>query len=102
MKKELKEFKKLSSKEQQIIRKNYKKQHFKEYRKSINLFIFYTIVGILGIISLVIGLLIQNKIFIFLYILIFLILLILLYLLDKSNEPFYKFLNKKIKKTINK
>ena len=97
MNKVLKEFKKLPSKKQQEIRISYKKTHYKEYRHSIHLFIIYTIIGILGIICLFIGIRKPDIKFLLLYFLCLILLIICVILLNKSNEPFYKYLQRKLK-----
>ncbi len=98
-KKELmKEFHKLSTKEQNEIRASYKKSHKKDYRESINLFIVYVVIGILGILGLLYFLLYGNMNGIYIYLISFILLVLFVILLNVSNQSFYKYLNNKLKK----
>lgn len=85
-------FHKLNCKEQNVIRKQYKKECYKEYRYSINLYILYVILGLLSLggllfcyINLLWGMVIFALSFIFM--------IVVIYFLMRSNYNFYKYLN---------
>ncbi len=91
-KREIKVFHKLNFKEQNAIRNQYRKECYKEYKYSINLYILYVILGILSLggllfcyINLLWGMVIFTLNFIFM--------IVVLYFLIRSNYSFYKFLN---------
>lgn len=92
-KKKVKVFHELSSNDQNAIRRKYKKECYREYRYSINLYILYVILGILSLIGLVLCLfnLLWGMV---LFTLSFILMIINIYFLSKSNDNFYKYLNK--------
>ena len=97
----LKEFHQLDRKTQNEIRASYKKSHPKEYYYSIRLFILYCAIGITGILGLLLRFYYSKSYGIYIYTIAFFLLVICVFLLNKSNEPFYKYLNNKLKKTKN-
>ena len=94
----MKEFHKLSKKEQNEIRASFKKSHGKDYRLSINLFIVYVVIGVLGLLGLIYFLLYGDLLGIYIYFGSFIGLIIFVLLLNQSNQSFYKYLNNKLKK----
>lgn len=90
----MKKFKDLSKQEQNNLRKEYKTNYPKQYKYSIHLFIIYTILGLIALSGIVISF---TNIFlgITIFFISFLGLIFTLYLLNKSNQEFYKFLNNK-------
>ena len=95
MKKKMKSFRKLSKSEQTELRREYKSNCYKEYRYSINLFIIYVILGIIGVGGLFVVFLVNWIVGIIIYVVAFCGICILIFLLNKSNKPFYDFLEKK-------
>ena len=94
----LKECHKLDKKEQNEIRASYKKNHPKEYYYSIRLFILYCIVGVVGILGLFSDVYYSKMNGLYIYFFSFLLLVLCVLLLNQSNEPFYKYLENKLKK----
>ena len=97
-KKILKEFHKLPKEEQQEIRKSYRSSHSKDYKYSIRLFCLYCVIGVVGLLGLILHTFYSQLNGLVIYTFAFLLLIICVYLLNKSNEPFYKYLKNKLNK----
>ena len=93
----LKEFHKLTKDKQQDLRKEYRSKHKKEYQYSIRLFIVYSVIGIVGLLGLFVHFTYGDIKGLYIYTFAFFALIICIYLLNKSNEPFFKFLKNKLK-----
>lgn len=85
----------MSRKEQNDIRKEYKRECNGAYKYSIHLFILYVVVGIISLISLFITSFCGSYISSIVFLINFTILFFILYFLKKSNCNFYKFLDSK-------
>lgn len=91
-------FKGLKKNVKQEIRIKYKQAHLGQYRHSIGLFVSYLIWGLIGLIGLYIALTRQVILGFIIYVISFICLVLLVILLKKSNEAFYKYLRRVIKK----
>jgi len=87
----MKIFSNLPREEQNTIRLNYKKTNPKSYRYSINLYIIYTLTGLISLASIILSYF-KPLIGISLFIISFISLLYILRLLNKSNQKFKDYL----------
>lgn len=91
----MKKFHSLSAEEQNAIRRDYKETHYQEYRYSIHLFLLYVFLGIVSLLGLLIFCYQDIMIGSVLFVLGIIFLFIDFYFLNKSNEPFYRYLKKR-------
>lgn len=83
----------LSFKEQNEIRRKYKKECYKDYRYSIKLYILYVILGIIALGGLAITI-VNYFLGLLIFTISFIMMIINIYFLKLSNLKFFKFLKK--------
>lgn len=92
-KKEKEVFHDLSLKEQNEIRRKYKKECYEDYRYSIKLYILYVILGIIALGGLTI-IFVNYFLGLLIFTISFLMMIVNVYFLKLSNLNFFKFLKK--------
>lgn len=86
-------FHELSKKEQNEIRRKYKDEWSKDYKTSIRLYVVYVIVGILALLGVGIMYFVGFMLGLVLFLGCFVLMFVIIYLLKKSNQRFFAFLD---------